>query len=215
MANVAIRKLSPLWRYLLVGGAAVALLAALSAARGADEEAGPAPAPALVAAVVDMSQVRRGSQQWQDAQEERTRLLQTMKRTTDKLKQQWQVLRTELENQPPGTEERRRKARLVEQALQELQRTQLEFERRLVQHYNQSIRDLFGDLSRVVGDYAREHGITLVLKKQGFEATGPQTAQQSLQMATTEVLYADAALDISEPIIERLNAEYPGPIEVK
>jgi len=34
-------------------------------------------------------------------------------------------------------------------------------------------------------------------------------------LATTEVIYAEPGLDISQAVVERLNAEYSGPIEVK
>jgi Skp family chaperone for outer membrane proteins len=74
---------------------------------------------------------------------------------------------------------------------------------------------LFRSLDAVVADHAREHGLSLVLKKQPLEPGGPQGVEESLQLATAEVLYADSALDISEPIIAALNAQYEAPIEVK
>ncbi len=63
--------------------------------------------------------------------------------------------------------------------------------------------------------HAREHGISLVLKKQALQLSGPETIEQGLQIATTEVLYADEGLDITDAIVERLNAEYQAPVEVK
>ncbi len=201
-----------LWRGAAAVCAAAAVLTAWSAAR-AQDTAG-AGVAGLRVAVVDMSRVLRGSQEWGDSVDERARIVETRGRTVSKLRRQVQLLRNEHGNRPPGSPERRQKAAEVEIALQELDRVELEFDTRLARQLNGSARSLLAKLNVVVADYAREHGIHLVLKKQDMDLVGPDSVEQSLQMATTEVLYADPALDISDAVIETLNAEYPGPIEV-
>ena len=54
-----------------------------------------------------------------------------------------------------------------------------------------------------------------MLKKQSLDLSGPETLGQNIMLATTEVLYADPGLDISQVVTDKLNADYSGPIEVK
>ncbi len=177
-------------------------------------EAGPSDQKTLLA-VVDMGRVLAGCKEWQDAVAERARMLDAARRTLDKLARKGQVLRNDYENLPPGTEERAKKAEELEAALQEYQQMRQQLDEEAARQHESSVRNLFARLDSVVREYAKEHGISIVLKKQDFDLSAPQSVEQSLQVATTEVLYADASLDISTAIIERLNASYKGPIEVK
>ncbi|MHC4479875.1 MAG: OmpH/Skp family outer membrane protein [Planctomycetota bacterium] len=199
----------------LLGGLIVALVGGATGSEAAPEGPPVAPAPGPRVAVVEMARVLRNSSEWQDSVAERVQLLETMKRTLNRLTRHVQVLRNEYENLPPDTEERRSKGEKIELALAELQQTRLEFEQRIAGQHGESVRSLFRKLSAAVRAYAEEHDIDLVLKKQDVELAGPETAGDNLLVATAEVLYAARALDISEPIIERLNAAYEGPIEVK
>jgi Skp family chaperone for outer membrane proteins len=208
------------WVYAPVVGAALAIAVWLGAAGVAGEKQPAASAPALAAAelrvaVVDMERVLAGSREWQDNVAERSRMQETARRTLTKLARENQVLRNEYENLPPGTDERQAKAAEVDAALRRYQQTEQELEGAIARRHEEAVRNLFGKLSRVVAAYAREHGISLVLKKQSIDVTEPQTPEQSLQMATMDVLYADPALDISADVVELLNAQYSGPIEEK
>ena len=80
---------------------------------------------------------------------------------------------------------------------------------------NESVRAFFAELTRVVSEYAQEHDVHLVLKKQALDLAAPDSMEQNLQIATAEVLYAAGALDITPQIVERLNAAYLAPIEAK
>jgi len=193
----------------------VGVIAALGLWASALEGAGDRPAAVLKVAIVDMSRVLKESREWRDAVEERARVLDTMKRTLNKLSRRNQVLRNEYENLPPGTEERQQKAAEIERALQEFQQTRVDLEEQIARQHDKSVRGLFGKLNRIVAAYAQQNGVQLVLKKQDVDLAEPETVEQSLQIATTEVLYADPALDISDAVVEALNAAYEGPIEVK
>lgn len=193
----------------------VGVTAALGLWASALEGAGDRPAAALKVAVVDMSRVLKDSREWRDAVEERARLLDTMKRTLNELSRRNQVLRNEYENLPPATEERQQKAAEIERAVQEFQQARIDLEEQIARQHDKSVRGLFGKLNRIVAAYAQQNGVQLVLKKQDVDLAEPETVEQSLQIATTEVLYADPALDISDAVVEALNAAYEGPIEVK
>jgi len=203
------------WNALRSACSLLALALALPLGAAAETPAPkPAPRPPVVA-VVDISRVLRSSKEWRDSAERRTRLLEKMRVTLGKLSHQAQVLRNDYENLPPGTEERRNKAAELEKALSELEKTRRQFQAQMAAEQSKALREEFKKITAVVAEYAREHGIDLVLKKADLSLSGPQSPERDLALATTEVLYASAALDISDAIVERLNARYPGPIEVK
>ncbi len=202
--------------FLVLSAAAAAALGPGHAAHGAVPGGAPPPATAgLRVGVVDMDRVLQSSGEWRDATEERVRMMDTMRRSLNKLSQRVQVSRNAYDNLPPGSDERRAKGAEIEQALAELQQQRMEYEQQIAERHNEAIRNIFGKVSAAVSSYAQQHGLSLVLKKQKLELTGPQTVEQSLTLATAEVLYADPALDISDAVIERLNAAYSGPIEVR
>jgi len=202
-----------LWVRALLGAALAGAVTALVASGDTPEN--PLPVEKTLVAVVDMGRVLAGCKEWQDAVQERARMLDTAHRTLDKLVRKDQVLRNEYENLAPGTDERQKKADELQAALQEYDQSRQQLDEEAARQHEAAVRSLFAKLNRVVAEYAKEHDIRVVLKKQGFDLSEPQSVEQSLQIATTEVLYADPALDISGPVLERLNAEYTGPIEVK
>ena len=204
--------------------AAVALASAVhagSAAAASSAAAAPKNAPAAsgprtpTVAVVDMSNVLANSAEWKDMAQERARLTENAKQTLSNLTQKAQVLRNEYDNLPPGTDERTAKANELQAAVQDLQKTQQQLESQIGQNYTAATRTIFTKVAKVVGVYANEHHIDLVLKKQTLDLSGPETLGQNIMLATTEVLYADPGLDISQVVTDKLNAEYSGPIEVK
>ena len=68
-------------------------------------------------------------------------------------------------------------------------------------------------LREVVAEYARQEGIDVVVKLQDMDVANLQ--EQALRLATTEVIYASDALDVTGVVVDRLNAAYAGPIEEK
>jgi Skp family chaperone for outer membrane proteins len=209
---------------LVLGAAMVALASAVHAGSAppapvpaaGPKNAAPAPGPRTpIVAVVDMSNVLANSAEWKDLAQERNRLTENAKQTLSNLTQKAQVLRNEYDNLPPGTDERTAKANELQASLQDLQKTQQQFETQIGQSYTAATRTIFAKVGKIVEAYAREHNIDLVLKKQTLDLTGPETLGQNIMLATTEVLYADPGLDISQFVTDKLNAAYSGPIEVK
>ncbi|NLW49392.1 MAG: OmpH family outer membrane protein [Candidatus Brocadiaceae bacterium] len=195
--------------------ATAVLSVAVGGARGADRET-PAPAAGGIRiAVVDMEGVLRGCRQWRDSADERMRALERVRRTLTQLSREVQVLRNDYENLPPGTDERARKGAEVDAALRNLEQQRSEGEMEMARFQNESVRAFFAELTRVVSEYAQEHDVHLVLKKQALDLAAPDSMEQNLQIATAEVLYAAGALDITPQIVERLNAAYLAPIEAK
>jgi Skp family chaperone for outer membrane proteins len=213
-----IRTVRPYAVAALIG--AIALAGAVRAGTANPAPAAPAAAAAPgprtpVVAVLDMSAVLNASDEWHDMGQSRNQLLQNAKEALNNLTQKAQVLRNEYDNLPPGTDQRTAKATELQNALQELQTSRQDYESQVSQSYTAATRTMFGKIDKIVAAYAREHGVDLVLKKQSMDLNGPDTLGSNIMLATTEVLYADSSLDISKAVIDRLNAEYKGPIEVK
>jgi len=194
---------------LLWAGLGVGVVALAAAGPAATEK------PGMSIAVVDMDRVLRNSQQWRDSVDRREQMLQQGRRTLDRLSRAVQVLRNEVENLPPGTDEREARRQELDRALKQLQQETARLDARVSEQYNAALAELMRRLSAAVAECARERGVRLVLKKQDLTAPGRHSPERSLMMATTEVLYADPALDISAQVVEKLNAGYEGPIEVK
>jgi Skp family chaperone for outer membrane proteins len=203
-----------LWMVPLLVGAASAGVLAAAHVWAAPEGARAAAAPrSPTVAVVDMTTVLRGSAEWQDLSDERARLVNTMERTLAKLTRQVQLLRTEQENQPPGTEQSQKLAAQVQQALDELNKSRADFNQKLAQAKLDAASTIFTNLTRAVDAYADEHGVDLVLKK--FNPGSSDSVEQNLLIATAAVLHASAAMDISDAVVQKMNADYRGPIQVK
>jgi Skp family chaperone for outer membrane proteins len=195
----------------LAGGAGPASSAASDRAAARPAMA----ATGLVVAVVDTSRVLQGSAEWRDSVEERTRLTDNRKRSLSKLVRQIQGLRNDHDNLPPGSEERQKKAAEIQQVMAELERTQQQFQAESAREEGDATRAILTRVNQVVSDYAREHDVDLVLKKTDLSAAGLTAQGAQMLMVTADVLYANPDLDISEGVIEELNAGYKAPIQVK
>lgn len=169
----------------------------------------------LRVAVVDLSGVFRASEEWKDYEAKRRDMLEKMERTLGKLQRQAQVLRSEYQNLAPGTEERASKRQELQEALQKFQETQNNFQQDVSQKYNDFLYTMFTRVSEEVKKYAEENEIDVVLKKTRLEKSPAAPEQTDLLIATANVLYAGQRVDITDQIAERLNANYPGQIEVK
>jgi Skp family chaperone for outer membrane proteins len=194
---------------------AVALGSALAAGGGPLEQT-PGPLPvAITAAVVETSRVLRSSHEWRDASQERLQLMDQMRRTVAALSRQVQLLRNEYENLPPGTDEKAVKQHELARALAQVQREREGFELRIAQLHNEASDRMLRRIAEAAREHAEQNGLSLVLRKESPGSSPPTMLDEGALLATTEVLYADPALDITDAIIDRVNAAYAGPIEVK
>jgi len=196
-------------------GAAILGCVVLWTASGMAQQAPPIARDGFSVAVVDISKVMQNSIKWQDATQKRLDLMERMKRTLSKQGQQVQVLRNAYESLPPGTEQKLQKQAELRDAMTELQKARRDFEERLARQHEEALRSFFRKLREAVSEYAEESELDLVLKAQSMNLSGPGSPGQNLQLATTEVLYARPELDISNAVMERLNADFAEPIEVK
>ncbi len=174
-----------------------------------------APGHALRLAAVDMDRVLNQSKEWQDCQEQRRRLLDDMRRTLKKYDHQLRILRSEYENLPPGTDAVIEKQAKIEAALRERAKAREDFGRQISIQRAESLDRIFKKISVLIERYAMENKIDLVLKKQDLRATAMSPGDMSVIIASSDVLYVSESFEVTNAIIEGLNAQYPGEIRVK
>ena len=78
------------------------------------------------------------------------------------------------------------------------------------QEYNDKVarltEEVYEDIRREIGKYAREKGIDLVLKIYDLPEQMKQTKSVQSKINRKHILYRARALDITKPVLERLNA---------
>ena len=174
-----------------------------------------ADARALKLAVIDLDKVLGQSQEWADFQEEHHRLQRKVERTLNKAEQQIQVLRSEYENLPPGSDAADEKRDKLRQQLGEYRQTKQNLQNEVRKHRVEALSDMFNKISRTVSEHAQRHEIDLVLKKQDLSVSATNPAEVGVIVATADVLYTRDEFDISAKIASALNDQYPAEIKEK
>ena len=165
-------------------------------------------------AVVDLDQVLTRSEQWADHQEESQRLRDKKRRTLEKHEGELRVMQNDLDNLPPSAAQDAAR-RAIEDSLLEYRRARDDFDRQLRELQMTALGRTFNDINGVVTEFARQNGLDLVLKQQDLTVSSDQPAELSVIIATANVLYARDAYDITDAIVQALNARYPEEIKDK
>lgn len=198
--------------------ATIALAAAAAVAVAQGEPATPAPKPlpggAFKVAVVDLDEVFENSREWKDYQEKGRRLMDKLRRASEKYGSQLRILDNERANLPPGAE-RDRKMTEIEATAAEAKKTAAKLQDDIVAQRREALGVLFNKINGVIGTYAEEKGIDLMLKKQDLRVSPRQPAEMNVVLTTAHVLYARKRLDVTQDIARRLNAQYPTEVRDK
>lgn len=118
------------------------------------------------------------------------------------------VLRTELEGLKSGSKE-------YEQRLNEVQRLTIErtawlqFQETLIMRDHQRLtREMYEQILKMIQTVAEQNGFLIVLQRDK-ESLESQTTQELVQkIASRKVLYNHASVDITDPVLARLNDQY-------
>ena len=100
--------------------------------------------------------------------------------------------------QKQATEELRQKERQIMEKQRELQKFRTDTQARLIERRRQHRDLMIDEIKKVVMDVAREKNATLVMDTS--DVTG---------LGVPSVLYADPAWDITDTVLQRLNANRP------
>lgn len=79
---------------------------------------------------------------------------------------------------------------------------------RLVREHRLLTEQMYSEILRVIEEYARENGLDLVLYRDIVDLQSETTAELQLKMTQRKVLYNSSAMDITDAVIRRLNAQY-------
>ena len=191
----------------LVGGSMLAMIGRPVSA------AAPVHASRLKIAVVDLGKLTQQlTEQAADQQIMQSRLNQ-FKQEVAKRKKVIQKLEEQLNPQSvialkPNTPEYKAQANKLLKASLKLQVFEQFTQDRLKIKQRMLTADIYRDVNDAVAQYAKTHGIDLVLVTHKFDYNVTSTRNLMLQIANRAVLYHDGAVDITDPLVRIMNQAY-------
>jgi Skp family chaperone for outer membrane proteins len=209
--NLRSRTAAPLGASLLLIGLTLAWMPSPTGMGGAQQE--PSAGTPASAATVDMVRLFRHSAQWRDAMARHEKLRADSIAEIEPLARRLNILEQECQSKPPGTPERTQALAEYDKARTDLVRKRQEGAARIARHYDDCYGSLVAELDGAVAGYAAAHGIDLVLKRR---PSGLEPGRQGVaDMTVEQVIYSAPRLDITDAILDKLNADYGAPIEVQ
>ena len=197
----------PLLLAALVIGGGLALVST-----GRAQEDAPEQAPGeFRAAVLNVDQILRDSQEWQDDAQQRASMAERAERVLKPLDRQRRASQRAVHDYPIGTEERREAEKAAREKELEYQRKRAELDAEMKQQFADSYRNIMSKISTAAGEYAKANGVQMVLKV--GSPTDLDNQRDLLDVHMQQVVYAAPGLDISQEVVKMLNAEYEAPIE--
>lgn len=173
------------------------------------DRADPAPGQGLpkTVAVVDLFRVLSEAKPYVADQEKLAGWIEVQRRTNLEVKKgEVDAKQAELELLSGDSPERRRLMLELDQAKLLFDHEYGNLERERMKRITSLQKAAFADASRIISDYARNHGIDLVLQKRSTPVEGANQRELTSQIYLRDVLFADASLDITDRVITILNA---------
>lgn len=117
-------------------------------------------------------------------------------------------LEKSVEKAEAGSLERDRRERDALEAKRQLEDFQRTAKGNLLRSEATLYREEYGRIRRAIREYAREHGIVLVLRYQRVNLDEASDPKKIINAVTRNVLYTDDGLDVTEDILARINDEH-------
>ena len=190
----------------LVSLAATMVLAGVAQAAGA--QADPQAKVAIVNVALASESYAKTSDLEAQFEQLRVKFRDEISAKRDRLERGVKALREEFK---PGTAEFDQRQRELAQLEWELQYFQEVEGRKLERSLAASLRQIFADIQRAVGQVAQERGYDVVLAADALPPDAPDTTNMARQQILLQkVLYWNPRVDLTQDVIARLNAQYQG-----
>jgi len=164
--------------------------------------------PLAKVAVVDLFRVLAEAKPFVAEQDEIRRWIEAEKRTNlDVKKGEIAAKEAELEVFDRASPEYRKLANQLDFDKLGFEHEFQRLERERVRRITDSQRRAFAEATRVVADYAKSQGVTLVLQLRTGELRGEAQSELTSEMYLRDVLYHDASLDITSAVLRILDAK--------
>lgn len=193
------KKVLPL-AFIVASGLAVALSSGVA-------QAPPAP-PATRVAICDIVDVFNNYQRAKDLTSQLNERRDSIKAEADKRAKAIEALRMELEGLKQGSKE-------FEQRFNEVQRLTIErtaylqFQDALAMRDHRNLtKEMYEEIMATVGAVAKERGYDIVLARENEPLNLENTQEMLRQIGSRKVLYGATSIDITEPVLGRLNQNY-------
>jgi len=167
----------------------------------------------LKVGVVHLDRVFKDSLKWRDSEQRLNTIRQEAEGVLKERRRHLDILQGELEALDVGAEAYRKKEAELKRKAAELNTDRQirlqEFDRL----YDGYLCELFADLVKVTNSYGRDHQFDLILRGQKPPLEAEHKRALRIQMEWNDLLYWDEALDITDAVVERMNADYKGLVE--
>lgn len=193
-----------LWTTLLAGAAAGMILTTaiyVTAAPG-----GP-PAPARIG-LVDFGKLLQNYNRMKDADKEMADL---QNRVRDEGKAQIAAinqLKDKLQMHTPGSDAYAATEKEITTKSAEFETWKQLKSREVVERERRVIREVYADVEKAAGEYARANGFTLILKEDKLDLSSKSVQEMDLRVTLKNVLYAAEDMDITDAVTALVNARY-------
>lgn len=173
-------------------------------------------APALAqtkVAVVNVATVSEKYAKTKDLESQFDALRKSLSQQRDAMKDKIEKAKNALQDElKPGTEEYRARRKEIAMMEAELQWFIDSEGQKVEKGLAESLRSIFDDIHACVSEVAEENGVQIVLAGDNIPSDPPDTPNQARQtILLQKVLYWKPEVDLTEPVITRLNQRYkPG-----
>ncbi len=168
-----------------------------------------APTTAPVIATVELSRALNGLDSRVGHEQHMNGVQSSLKDQAEKMREQLRTLQDELDSFQPGspnfTEAERKAQEMVGQmrAFEEYAKLKMESESA------NWIRDAYAEMRTIAGKLAQDNGIDMIVLDDSLAPIEPGSVQQVLgQLNMRRSLYSNAKLDVTDMLIQRMNAEF-------
>lgn len=171
-------------------------------------QSGAAPAPGPRIAVVNLTQIFERYQMTRDLEQMFDEQRQTITATAEKKRDDINLQRNAIQDLKPGTSDFVAREESLIQSEVEFQAWLEIQQRRLKERHKNWLKMIYHDVQTVITGIAEKRSIDLVLTYNDLEDDAPDSAAFKQQILLRSVIYANSRVDLTEPVIDALDAEY-------
>jgi Skp family chaperone for outer membrane proteins len=158
--------------------------------------------------VVDFARLLEGYEKMKDAEAQFLATQKSLREEADKRAAEIQSLSARLAMHTPGSDAYTKTEKEILQRKAEYDTWTKMKTGEILDREKNVIRELYLDLEKAAGDYARANKLSLVLKSDKVDLSAPSVSDLHLMLRLKKVLYFSSDVDITDRLLATLNADY-------
>jgi len=158
--------------------------------------------------VVDFARLLEGYDKMKDAEAQFLATQKSLRAEADKRAAEIQSLNARLAMHTPGSDAYTKTEKEILQKKAEYETWTKMKTSEILDREKNVIRELYLDLEKAAGDYAKANRLSLVLKSDKVDLTAPSVSDLHLMLRLKKILYFSSDMDITDRLLVSLNADY-------